>query len=54
VPVLLAPVVGGESWADTPLAGGVILAAVAGVVASAVTLTRSPAIAAFSDEIARH
>lgn len=53
VPVLLAPVVGGESWADTPLSGGVILASVAAVVVSAVTLTRSPAIAAFSDEVAR-
>jgi hypothetical protein len=54
VPVLLAPLVGGESWAHTPLAGGVILGSVAAVLVSAVTLTRSPALAAFSDEIARH
>jgi hypothetical protein len=52
VPVLLAPLVGGESWAGTPLAGGVILASVAGVLVSAVTLTRSPAVAAFADEVA--
>jgi hypothetical protein len=52
VPVLLAPLVSGESWSDTPLGGGVILLAVAAVVVSAVTLTRSPAVAAFSDEIA--
>jgi drug/metabolite transporter (DMT)-like permease len=52
IPVLLAPLVSGESWAGTPLAGGVILAAVAGVVVCAVTLTRSPAIAAFTDDVA--
>ena len=52
VPVLLAPLVAGESWAGTPLSGGVIVAAVAGVVVSAVTLTRSPAVAAFADDIA--
>jgi drug/metabolite transporter (DMT)-like permease len=53
VPVLLAPVLGGESWRATPLAGGVIVAALAAVVASAVTLTRSPAVAAFSAETRR-
>jgi hypothetical protein len=51
VPVLLAPLVGGESWAGTPLSGGVILASVAAVLVSAVTLTRSPAVAAFANEV---
>jgi hypothetical protein len=49
VPVLLAPLVSGESWAGTPLAGGVILMAVAATAVSAVVLTRSPAVAAFAD-----
>ncbi|HYZ28232.1 MAG TPA: hypothetical protein VE570_04180 [Thermoleophilaceae bacterium] len=50
VPVLLAPVIGGESWGATPLGGGVIVAALAAIVASAITLTRSRAVAAFADE----
>ena len=49
VPVLLAPLVSGESWANTPLGGGVILAAVLATAISAVVLTRSPAVAAFAD-----
>jgi drug/metabolite transporter (DMT)-like permease len=52
VPVLLAPLVSGESWARTPLSGAVIVAAVAATVVSAVVLTRSPAVAAFSDAAA--
>jgi drug/metabolite transporter (DMT)-like permease len=48
VPVLLAPLVSGESWADTPLSGGAILIAVATIALSAIVLTRSPAVAAFS------
>lgn len=52
VPVLLAPLVSGESWSDSPLGGGVIVAAVAAVAASAVVLTRSAAVAAFADETA--
>ncbi len=48
VPVLLAPLVSGESWAHTPLSGGVIVMAVAAIAVSAVVLTRSPAVAAFS------
>src|SRR3954447_26510681 len=48
VPVLLAPLVSGESWTNTPLGGGAILIAVAAVAASAIVLTRSPAVAAFS------
>lgn len=50
VPVLVAPLLGGESWSHTPLGGGVIVAALAAVVASAITLTRSPAVAAFTDQ----
>jgi hypothetical protein len=49
VPVLLAPLVSGESWASTPLSGGVIVLAVAATAASAVVLSRSPAVAAFTD-----
>src|SRR3954453_19371937 len=52
VPVLLAPLVSGESWANTPLSGGVILMAVAATAASAIVLTRSPAVAAFADAAA--
>jgi hypothetical protein len=52
-PVLLAPLVSGESWAGTPLSGGVILMAVAATAVSAVVLTRSPAVAAFADAAAR-
>jgi hypothetical protein len=53
VPVLLAPLVSGESWAHTPLSGAVILMAVAAIAVSAVVLTRSPAVAAFADASAR-
>jgi drug/metabolite transporter (DMT)-like permease len=49
VPVLLAPLVSGESWANTPLGGAVILAAVLATAISAVVLARSPAVAAFAD-----
>ncbi|HEX4719502.1 MAG TPA: hypothetical protein VH300_13295 [Thermoleophilaceae bacterium] len=52
VPVLLAPLVSGESWSNTPLSGGVILIAVAATAISAVVLTRSPAVAAFADRAA--
>src|SRR5205823_3380965 len=52
VPVLLAPFVSGESWSGTPLGGGVILMAVAVTAASAVVLTRSPAVSGFVDEAA--
>lgn len=53
VPVLLAPLVGGESWSSTPLGGGVIVLAAAAVAACAVVLMRSPAVAKFADEAAR-
>ena len=53
VPVLLAPLVGGESWSSTPLGGGVIVLAAAAVATCAVVLMRSPAVAKFADEAAR-
>jgi drug/metabolite transporter (DMT)-like permease len=49
VPVLLAPLVSGESWSGTPLSGAVILMAVAATAISSVVLTRSPAVAGFAD-----
>src|SRR4051794_11343058 len=49
VPVLLAPLVSGESWTNTPLSGAVIVMAVAATAVSAVVLTRSPAVAAFAE-----
>src|SRR4051794_20877568 len=52
VPVLLAPLVSGESWSSTPLSGAVILMAVAVTAVSAVVLTSSPAVAGFSDRAA--
>jgi hypothetical protein len=52
VPVLLAPLVSGESWSGTPLSGAVILMAVAATAVSAVVLTRSPAVAGFADAAA--
>ena len=50
VPVLLAPLISGESWTHTPLRGGVIVMAVAAITVSAIVLTRSPAVAAFSSK----
>jgi drug/metabolite transporter (DMT)-like permease len=52
VPVLLAPLVSGESWTDTPLSGGVILLAVAATAISSIVLTRSPAVAGLADTTA--
>jgi drug/metabolite transporter (DMT)-like permease len=45
VPVLLAPLVGGESWRGTPLGGGVLAAAVVAVLGGVVVLARSPTVA---------
>jgi drug/metabolite transporter (DMT)-like permease len=47
VPVLLAPLISGESWSQTPLSGAVIVMAVAAIAVGAVVLARSPAVAAF-------
>ena len=45
IPVILAPLIGGESWADTPLGGAVLVGAVAMVAAGVVLLGSSPAVA---------
>jgi drug/metabolite transporter (DMT)-like permease len=44
LPVLLAPLVGGESWSNTPLGGGAVLIALAAVVAGVVMIARSRAV----------
>jgi drug/metabolite transporter (DMT)-like permease len=49
IPVLLAPVVGGEHWGDTPLGGGVLLVSLALVTCSGVVLTSSRAIAGLGE-----
>jgi drug/metabolite transporter (DMT)-like permease len=49
IPVLLAPLVGGERWGDTPLGGGVIVASLALVTASGIVLTSSRAIAGLGE-----
>jgi drug/metabolite transporter (DMT)-like permease len=45
VPVLLAPLVGGERWSETPLGGGVLVAALGAVLGGVLVLARSPAVA---------
>jgi drug/metabolite transporter (DMT)-like permease len=44
LPVLLAPVVGGENWSNTPLGGGAVVIALGTVVAGVVLIARSRAI----------
>ena len=44
LPVLLAPIVGGEDWGDTPLGGAAVLIALAAVVAGVVLIGRSRAV----------
>jgi drug/metabolite transporter (DMT)-like permease len=44
LPVLLAPIVGGEDWGDTPLGGAAVLLALAAVVAGVVLIARSRAV----------
>lgn len=44
VPVLLAPLVAGESWGQTPGGGALLLGGLAVVVLSAAALARSPAV----------
>jgi hypothetical protein len=46
VPVVLAPLVFGESWADTPLGGVVLVASMAVAVAGTVLLAGSPTVGA--------
>jgi drug/metabolite transporter (DMT)-like permease len=49
IPVLLAPVVGGERWGDTPLGGAVLVVSLALVACSGVALTASRAIAGLGE-----
>ena len=49
IPVVLAPLVGGEHWGSTPLHGGVLLISLALVTGSAVVLTASRAIAGLGE-----
>lgn len=51
IPVMLAPLLGGESWGETPLHGVVIVLAVALVAAAAAVLARSPAVAAWAGQL---
>jgi drug/metabolite transporter (DMT)-like permease len=51
IPVLLAPLVGGESWSNTPLSGGAVLIALAAVVAGVILIARSRAVGSL---ISRH
>jgi drug/metabolite transporter (DMT)-like permease len=45
IPVVMAPLVGGEGWSDTPLGGAVLVAALVTVAAGAGLLASSPAVA---------
>lgn len=45
IPVVLAPIIGGEGWAGTPLGGAVLVGALAGVAAGVALLGTSPAVA---------
>jgi len=45
IPVLLAPLIGGESWRGTPLGGAVLAAALGVVLAGVVVLAGSPVVA---------
>jgi drug/metabolite transporter (DMT)-like permease len=44
LPVMLAPLVGGEDWGDTPLGGGAVVLALLAVVAGVVLIARSRAV----------
>jgi drug/metabolite transporter (DMT)-like permease len=44
LPVLLAPLVGGEDWSHTPLGGGAVVLALGAVVAGVVLIARSRAV----------
>jgi drug/metabolite transporter (DMT)-like permease len=49
IPVLLAPLVGGEKWSNTPLHGGVLLISLGLVTVSGVALTASRTIAGLAE-----
>jgi drug/metabolite transporter (DMT)-like permease len=44
LPVLLAPIVGGEDWGHTPLGGGAVAISLAGVIAGVVLIASSRAV----------
>lgn len=44
LPVLLAPLVGGENWSNTPLGGGAVVLSLLAVVAGVVLIARSRAV----------
>jgi drug/metabolite transporter (DMT)-like permease len=50
IPIVLAPLVGGESWGDTPLGGAVLAAALAALVAGVALVGSSRAVAGFRTE----
>jgi drug/metabolite transporter (DMT)-like permease len=54
VPVLLAPLLGGEDWGDTPLGGGVLVVLLLVVAAGAAVLAGSRLVAAATDAAAGH
>jgi len=45
IPVVMAPLVGGESWGNTPLGGAVLVVALIAVAGGAALLASSPAVA---------
>jgi drug/metabolite transporter (DMT)-like permease len=51
LPVLLAPLVGGEDWSNTPLGGGAVVMALAAVCAGVILIARSQAVGSL---ISRH
>jgi drug/metabolite transporter (DMT)-like permease len=51
LPVLLAPLVGGENWSNTPLGGGAVVIALGAVCAGVVLIARSRAVGSL---ISRH
>jgi hypothetical protein len=53
IPVLLAPLIFGESWGSTPLGGAVLLASMAVAVAGTVLLAGSPAVGAMIESAHR-
>jgi hypothetical protein len=49
LPVLLAPVIGGEDWGNTPLGGGAVLIALTAVVAGVALIATSRAVDSLID-----
>jgi drug/metabolite transporter (DMT)-like permease len=54
IPVVLAPLVGGEGWSDTPLGGAVLGAALVAIAVGAGLLASSPAVAELAVGEAEH